>query len=109
MKTQSAKAKGRRLQQKVVSKILEKYPELHPDDVTSRSMGAGGEDILLSPAARQVFPFSVECKSHATFAVYKHYDQAKTNSGKATPILVIMANRRKPLVVLELDDFMDLL
>jgi len=60
---QSRKSKGRRLQQFVRDMILENFDHLEPDDVRSTSMGAGGEDVLLSPAARKVFPFSVECKN----------------------------------------------
>ena len=63
MKTQSAKAKGRKLQQWVRDLILETWNELEPDDVRSTSMGAGGEDLQLSPAARRKFGYSVECKN----------------------------------------------
>ena len=63
MKTSSCKQKGRKLQQKVRDIILESFDNLREDDVRSTSMGAGGEDVLLSPAARDVFPFSVECKN----------------------------------------------
>ena len=46
LKTQSAKAKGRRLQQWVRDLLIEKL-EVHPEDVESRSMGAGGEDLIM--------------------------------------------------------------
>ena len=46
MKTQSAKAKGRRLQQWVRDQLIEKL-EVHPEDIESRSMGAGGEDLIM--------------------------------------------------------------
>lgn len=109
MKPQSAKSKGRLLQKKVVALILKAFPQLKPDDVSSRSMGAGGEDILLSPLARSVFPYSVECKSMARSSVYKYFDQAKANCPEdSTPIVVLKANRQEPLVILNLDDFMEL-
>ena len=41
MKTQSAKAKGRRLQQWVRNLLIEEL-EIHPEDIESRSMGARG-------------------------------------------------------------------
>ena len=50
MKTSSAKAKGRRLQQKVRDLLLETFTELEPDDIRSTSMGVSGEDLQLSPA-----------------------------------------------------------
>ena len=109
MKTQSAKAKGRKLQQMVRDLILETFSELEPDDVRSTSMGAGGEDLQLSPAARRKFPYSVECKNVEKLNVWGAYEQAAANSGKHEPLLVMKKNRKKPLVVLDLDAFMSLL
>ena len=93
----------------VRDKILDAFPRLEPDDVKSTSMGASGEDIQLSPAARRWFPFSTECKSRATVSVYAWYQQAKTNSPTGMePLLVIKQNNSKPLVVIDLDSFMEL-
>ena len=47
MKTQSRKAKGRRLQQKFMQLLIENL-DLDPEDIESRSMGAGGEDLIMS-------------------------------------------------------------
>lgn len=114
MKTSSCKQKGRLLQQYVVKKLLEygnsrihpSDPPLRSDDITSRSMGSQGEDILISPYARAFYGFSVECKSHAKYAVYKDYEQAKANAGGHEPILVIKQNHSKPLVVMDLEYFL---
>jgi len=109
MKTASGKAKGRKLQQIVRDKILEAFPTLEPDDCRSTSMGASGEDIQLSPAARKLFPYSVEAKARASISVYAWYQQAKTNSPTGMePLLVIKQNNSKPLVVIDLDAFMEL-
>lgn len=108
MKSQSAKAKGRRLQQAVRDAILGTFPTLEQDDVRSTSMGASGEDVLLSPAARRLFPYSVECKNLAKIAVYNYYEQSKTNCGDYEPLVVIKQNRAKPLAVVDLDHFMEL-
>lgn len=109
IKTSSAKQKGRKLQQDVRDKILDAFPRLEPDDVKSTSMGAGGEDIQLSPAARRWFPYSVECKSRASVSVYAWYQQAKANAPKdMEPLLVIKQNHSKPLVLIDLDAFMEL-
>ena len=62
MKPQSAKAKGRKFQQQVRDKLIEQL-DIHPEDIESRSMGAGGEDLIMARAARQKFPMSIECKS----------------------------------------------
>ena len=108
MKAQSAKAKGRKLQQTVRDGILERFSSLEPDDVRSTGMGQSGEDIQLSPAARKLFPYSVECKNLAKIAVYNYYDQCLTNCGDHEPLVVIKQNRSKPLAVIDLDHFFDL-
>lgn len=69
-------------------------------------MGAGGEDILLSPAARSLLPVSIECKSRANWAFYKDLDQAIANAPKDTqPILVVKANNKKPVVIVDAEYF----
>ena len=78
MKTQSAKAKGRKLQQWVRDQLIEQL-DVHPEDIESRSMGAGGEDLIMARAARQKFPFSIECKNVEKLNVWEAYEQAKSN------------------------------
>jgi hypothetical protein len=107
MKTSSAKQKGRLLQQKVRDVILATFTELEADDVKSTSMGAGGADVQLSPAARRLFPFEIECKSLAAVGVYKFYDQAKTH-GKHEPLVVVKQNGCKPLAIVDLECFIKL-
>lgn len=92
MNPQSAKAKGRRLQQLVRDTILGAFPHLHTDDVTSRSMGAGGEDILLSPVAREAFPFSIEAKNQQALNIWSAMAQAEANKGSNIPLLVFKRN-----------------
>lgn len=97
---QSAKAKGRRLQQYVRDLLYKLAPELEPGDIVSTSMGAGGEDIRLSPAARKVFPVSIECKAQAKMALYGFYEQAEKNAPKGTePIVIVRGDRKKPLLI----------
>lgn len=106
--TQARKAKGRQLQQKVRDVILSTYPNLEPDDCKSTGMGQGGEDIQLSPAARKVFSYSIECKRNKSFAVYGPYEQASANCKGYEPIVVIQGDRKKPLVLVDLEHFMEL-
>jgi len=108
MKIQSAKNKGRMLQNHVRQRILETFSTLHPDDVRSTSMGKGGEDVQLSYAARLLFPYTVECKSRKAIAIYKDYDQASGHNPAWEPLLVIKQNGRAPLAVVQLDHFMEL-
>jgi hypothetical protein len=104
----SSKQKGRLLQQWVRDKLLEKFPTLEPDDVKSTSMGAGGEDVQLSPAARKLFPYTIECKSRARIAVYEWYSQARGHKDHE-PLVFIKANRLEPLVIMSAEHFIKLL
>ena len=91
---QSAKAKGRRFQQWVRDRLYQTFPVLEDGDIRSTSMGAGGEDLLFSPAARRLFPYSVECKNNKANAIYKVMDQAADNCPKgAEPIAIIKGDR----------------
>ena len=95
MKTQSAKAKGRRLQQ-------------HPEDIESRSMGAGGEDLIMARAAREKFPYSIECKNQESVNLWKSYEQAQENSKDYEPVVILKRNNTKPLVLVDAEYFVKL-
>lgn len=106
----SAKAKGRRAQQTARDAILAAFPALAPDDVRSASMGANGEDILLSTLARSFVPFSNECKARARAWADLHQGLAQAASqGTHAPLLVVKADRKPPLAVLPLDALLVLL
>ena len=107
MKTQSAKAKGRRLQQWFRDQLIEKL-EVHPEDVESRSMGAGGEDLIMARAAREKFPYSIECKNQEKLNIWESYSQAVENSKNYEPVVVIKRNNHKPLVVVDAEYFVGL-
>lgn len=110
IKTQSAKAKARLLQKSVCQMILSRFTDLEPDDCRSTSMGASGEDVQLSPAARRLIPISIECKARKGIAVYDWYNQAVDNCNKGLePVLVIKADRKKPLVCVDAEFFFDLM
>jgi hypothetical protein len=109
IKPSSAKAKGRRLQQWVRDQIIAAFPKLTVSDVWSTSMGANGEDVKLSTAARKLFGYSVECKALKAIAVYKAMDQATDNCPKgAEPLVVLKADRRRPLVLMDAEHFFNL-
>ena len=107
VKTQSAKAKGRRLQQWFRNLLIEKL-EIHPEDIESRSMGASGEDLIMARAAREKFDYSIECKNVEKLNVWEAYEQAKSNSGDYEPIVVMKKNGKTPLVVLDAEYFVQL-
>lgn len=107
MKTSSAKAKGRKLQQWFRNLLVEKL-ELDPEDSESRPMGSQGEDIILGTESRRLFPYSVECKNQEAVNVRNAYTQAESNCGKYEPIVVIKRNRHKPLVLVDAEYFVEL-
>lgn len=107
MKTQSAKAKGRRLQQWVRDQLIEELG-VHPEDVESRSMGASGEDLIMARAAREAFPYSIEAKNQERLNVWEAYEQAKSNCKDHEPIVVMKRNNVKPLVVVDAEYFIKL-
>lgn len=104
MKTSSAKNKGRTLQKWVVEKLIETF-NIHPEDIKSCSMGAGGEDVIMARVARESFPFSIECKNVEKLNVWEAYEQAKNNCNGYEPIVVMKKNLKKPLVVIDAEFF----
>jgi len=108
MKVQSGKAKGRRLQQWMRDLLIEKL-NIHPEDIESRPMGSGGEDLIMSRAAREKFPFSVEAKNQETGNVWKYMEQAKDNAKTYTPIVVMKKNNHKPLVIIDAEEFVNII
>lgn len=107
MKPQSAKAKGRVLQQWVRNKLIEML-DVHPEDIESRSMGAGGEDLIMARAARSKFPHSIECKNVEKLNIWEAYEQASANCGDYQPIVVMKKNGKKPLVVVDAEYYIQL-
>lgn len=108
MKASSAKAKGRRFQQWVRDQILERFPELGADDVLSRGMGSGGEDVILSTAARALVPISCECKNQESLSIWAAMEQATTNAGPHTPVVFFTRNRTPEYVCLPAAALLDL-
>ena len=115
MKIKSAKAKGRTLQNLVRDKLREifvhtsKMPRLEEDDIKSQTMGMTGEDIVLSPAARKIIPYSFECKNQERVQIWKALTQALGNAGGRVPVVVIKRNHTEPYAILDLNSFIDLI
>ena len=107
MKTSSAKAKGRKLQQ-WFAKLLVEQLGLDEEDLESRPMGSQGEDIILGKQSRQIFPYSIECKNQEKVNVWAAYEQAEENCKGYEPVVVIKRNRSKPLVVVDAEAFVKL-
>jgi len=109
---QSAKAKGRRLQQWMMRKISELtgIPCGKDELIASREMGQSGTDVRLIGKAQEAFPWSVECKYQETWSIPKWIKQAKENQKKGTDwLLVIKRNQHEPIIVFDAEVFFYLL
>lgn len=99
MRPQCAKAKGRRLQQYVARKLVAAFPDiLVADDIHSTSMGAGGEDVRMSPLAQRHIPFIFECKNVEALSLWAAVSQAKAHNRQnstRTPVVVFTRNREE--------------
>ena len=108
MRTSSAKAKGRRLQDWMKEKLITRL-DLHSDTdlIQTAVMGESGADVKLIGNLKNSFPFSIECKNQEKYkGVYSALDQAATHSSME-PLLVIKMNHRKPIIVLDAEYFLE--
>lgn len=111
MKTRSAKAKGRRLQNFVVERLLEHFSkQLEEGDIMPAIMGESGEDIKRSPLAKKVFPYSIECKNQEKLNIWSALKQSQENCpDDDAPMMVFTRNRSDIYVALKFEDFLKLI
>lgn len=110
MRPSSAKAKGRRFQQWICAQILKRFPQLGEDDVVSRGMGGAGEDVILSTAARELVPLSIEAKNQERFSIWEALRQAEVNAkADHIPVVFFTRNRTREYVALPAETLLDLL
>lgn len=104
------KAKGRKTQQECRDMVLRLHPDLSSDDVRSCPMGSTGADLMMSPKAKEAFPFSVEVKRRATgfTPIYDALEQADRDDG-LTPLVYARQDRKWAFVVMYASDFESLM
>lgn len=110
MKTKSAKAKGRDLQNYVRDWLRDRFwgeKLLEDDDIKAQTMGMTGLDIVLSPAARKLIPFGIECKNQKAPKIWAAYRQAKTNVTGTTlwPVAIVQGPKKERMVTVPLELF----
>ena len=107
----SSKAKGRRLQNMVRDKLRAAFSSsLEEDDIKSQTMGMTGEDIVLSPAARKLIPYSIECKNVERLNVWQCLKQTEDNTHEdCNPALVIKRNQTNTYIMIPIDIWIDLI
>lgn len=120
MKTKSAKAKARRLQDAIVRMIVQAFPELVPGtadgdtvcDIRPARMSESGMDIkLVSPKSRELFPYGTEAKNREAINIWEAIKQAEgyTDEGKLTPLVVVSRNNLpEPYAAVPLSHFLAL-
>ena len=94
--------------QKWFRDVLIEHLSIDEEDIESRSMGAGGEDLIMARAARSKFPCSIECKNQEKVNVWESYKQAESNCKDYEPIVVLKRNKHKPLVLVDAEYFVKL-
>ena len=109
MNVKSSKAKGRKLQHMVRDLLREAFPSLEEDDIKSQTMGMPGEDIVLSPAARKVIPYSFECKNVERLQFGSAVEQACSNCDNRTPAVIVKKNRKEPYIAIPLNSFIEMI
>ena len=115
MKTKSVKAKGRKLQNTVRDALRDIFvntsmvPKLEDDDIKSQTMGMVGEDIVLSPKAKKMIPYSFECKNVEKLSIWKAIEQCETNSDDRTPVVVFKKNGKVPHIAISFEHFIKIL
>ena len=109
MKPSSRKGKGRRLQNFLKEKLYDYFPTLRQGDVKTAVMGESGEDIILSPAARDLIPFSFECKNQERLNIWESLSQAEENAGDYIAAVVFKRNRTKTYITIELEEFLKII
>ena len=72
-------------------------------------MGESGEDIILSPAARDLIPFSFECKNQERLNIWESLSQSEENSGDYIPAVVFKRNRSNTYIALDLEEFLKII
>ncbi len=105
---QSAKAKGRKLQQwtaNLISRVTH-LPWGKDELIASREMGQSGVDVRLIGEAKQLFPFSVECKAQEKWSIHEWIKQAQENEMENTAwLLIAKRNHEKPIMAMDAEKF----
>lgn len=106
MNTAGRKSKGRSLVIEIKAWLHQIFPEFDDHDIIIPATSASGEDLVLSPKIREIFPFSIEAKRQEGLSKdYKFMEQAKANAGTFTPIVIMRSNHKPALVMMYLTDF----
>ena len=106
----SRKRKSALLQNLVRDKILKTFPHLKKKDVLTPTHGQTGVDIILSKVGKKLVGCNFEIKNQQRMkTIYDWYRQASKGNHNQTPVVICKMNTREPLVVLNMEDFFELI
>jgi hypothetical protein len=110
MRTSSAKAKGRRACQELQTLILRWFPDLSARDVRVTPSGSTGEDIQLSEAGAEAFPYAVEVKNQERLNIWQSLLQTTAHAKKLglQPLLAFRRNRSELWIAVRAEHFFEL-
>lgn len=111
MKTKSAKAKGRTLQN-WVRDVICKHFNIEKSEVYTAVMSTSGTDVRLQTKkqALELLPFSIECKNREEYrTAYTAFNHALVNAEKdgLMPAAVIKMNHKPPLIIFDAEMFLE--
>lgn len=110
------KTKGQKFQKKIV-KLLRNHFNIDNNiidcfdgDVQAALMGQSGIDIKLSPKAKEIIPFDIECKRQEKLNIWKALAQCEGNAtGERIPLLVFKRNHSETYACLEINCLLNLI
>lgn len=118
MRVSSCKAKGRRAAQEAKDTMLKATKDwLFEDDIVVTSSSVTGEDLMLSPMARKIFPYCFELKNTEKINIWSAIRQAEAHCLSAnrgpeypdyTPVVVFRKNNQPLRAVVDFHHFVEL-
>ncbi|MBT7252176.1 MAG: hypothetical protein HN875_00400 [Candidatus Nitrosopelagicus sp.] len=101
--------KGRKLQKLVAEKILKTFRHLKKSDVHVAGTGVNGPDLVLSRIAKRLIPYQFECKAQNRLKTVWQWKRQSEKNTNLDGVVVMKSNGKKPLVVIDMDLFFDLI
>lgn len=100
------RAKGKLLVEWIATQLRKAFPEYPPEAIIVPEAHEHGEDLKFSVDFLEHFPYSIEAKNQRIYGhAYKDMEQCIKNSNNRTPILVVKAPYKDPLVIMRWEDW----
>ena len=106
--TNKSKKEGEKITKPSKSKDTGDLDILRPTDVTVAKTGENGCDVKLSKIAKRILPYQFECKYQERLSTLHRWFNQSRKHGRLEPMLVVKMNDKKPLLVMDLDHFFEI-